>query len=290
MRARSDFKRFLAGALDVLYLNQALHQAQARFSSPFIRAVNYHDVPPHESARFEEHLRYYRKRFSPVALDDLLAFHEGEWNSNKPGLILSFDDGFRSSHETVGPLLEKYGFVGWFFVPPGLLDVPIHQQRVKAREVAASPRHHGAENERVFMTWDQVRELDRRHVIGCHTLTHQRLRSDLSAETLSQEIENSKEVLEQNLGHEVPVFAWVGGEEASYSYEAARCIEKAGFRIAFMTNSSPIRPGQNLLALDRTNVESSFPLSLVRFQLSGVIDLLYSPKRSRVTRRLFPEG
>ena len=286
MRAGFRLKVFLASVFDALHVNQILHQIQVQTSSPFIRAINYHDVPSHESARFESQLRYYCEHFSPVSLDDLLAFQNGIWTADKPGLILSFDDGFRSSYEIAAPLLDEYGFTGWFFISPGFLDIPIQQQREKARDATLVSRQYAKNDERVFLTWDQVKELDKRHVIGCHTLTHRRLRSGLSAQTLHQEIVHSKEILEHQLGHEVPVFAWVGGEEASYSHQAARIIEEAGFRVAFLTNNSLIRPGQDLLSLDRTNVESSFPLPLVRFQLSGAMDLLYSRKRSRVARTL----
>lgn len=288
MRTGLRLKRLLASAFDALHVNQVLHQLQVKYSTPFIRVVNYHDVPSHESERFEQQLRYYREHFSPVSLDDLLSFQIGVWNSDKPGLILSFDDGFRSFKETVAPLLDKYGFIGWFFVPPGLLDTPIQQQLAKARESTAMPRHHDIDDGRVFLTWDQVRDLDRKHVIGCHTLTHRRLRSDLTPQILDQEIIRSKEILEERLGHEVPVFAWVGGEEISYSNQAARRIEDAGFRITFRTNSSLIKPGQDLLSLDRSNVESSYSLPLVRFQLSGMMDFLYASKRRRLARKLSP--
>ena len=38
------------------------------------------------------------------------------------------------------------------------------------------------------------------------------------------------------------------------------------------------------LHLDRTNIESSWTLDVVQFQISGLMDLLYLPKRKRVAR------
>jgi hypothetical protein len=38
--------------------------------------------------------------------------------------------------------------------------------------------------------------------------------------------------------------------------------------------------------LDRTHVEADFPLSLVRFQLAGFMDLRHAGKRRRVARVL----
>ena len=98
--------------------------------------------------------------------------------------------------------------------------------------------------------------------------------------------------MEKALGCEVPVFCWVGGEEESYSRAAAQLINRAGFGYSFMTNSAVIRPATDSLQLQRTNVEAVYPLWLVRFQLSGFMDLLYMGKRSMVNRltRIVEQG
>ena len=66
--------------------------------------------------------------------------------------------------------------------------------------------------------------------------------------------------------------------------DAARLIEEAGYAVSFMTNSAPVRPGTDLLHLQRTNIEARDPDWLVRFQLSGLLDVLYTAKRRRVDR------
>jgi hypothetical protein len=76
----------------------------------------------------------------------------------------------------------------------------------------------------------------------------------------------------------------VGGEETSYSAGAARAIADAGFRFSFMTNSAPITASTHPLQLQRTNIEASWPLDAVAFQLSGTVDLQYRAKRNRVNR------
>ena len=80
------------------------------------------------------------------------------------------------------------------------------------------------------------------------------------------------------------VFAWVGGEEAAYSAQAARVIDDAGFDLSFMTNNAVIRPGDHPLQIQRTNVEAWDSEAVVRFQLSGLLDLGYRAKRRRVNR------
>ena len=277
-------KRILATALDLTCMNHFLLWWQKRFRQPFIRAINYHATPALYRDELERHLQFYRKHFSAVRYDDLLTLSRGDWPHANPGLIISFDDGYRDNVEVAAPLLEKYGFVGWFFVPVGFIDSPHESQIEYARSHEIRPVVEPSTGHRVAMTWDQVRDLADRHVVGCHTYHHQRLRATLDEQELDFEISHAKRKLEEKLGRDVRAFAWVGGEEWSYSASAARTIKDAGYQVGFMTNNSLIRPGENLLQLQRTNVESSWHRSVVRFQLCGFLDLTYAPKRRRVNQ------
>lgn len=276
-------KLALARTFDALGLNGALLGLQRAWLGPHLRIVNYHDVPPSRAAEFEAQVRYFADRFAPVGLSDLLALQRGEWKDRRPGLVLSFDDGLRSHTDVVAPILERYGFVGWFVVPVGFVEAPAAEQAAFAR---AHHIHAAAEyaDTRLALSWDDVRRLDARHVVGCHTWNHTRLASTLAADELEREIPAAKRRLEEELGHAVGLFAWVGGEEWAYSAEAARAVRRAGFRVAFMTNNAPVRPGCDLLQLQRTNLEADFPPALVRFHLCGFLDVLYTPKRARVNR------
>ena len=274
----------LARTFDLTGLNALLIRAQRGALGPHIRSVNYHDVPPARAADFERQLRLYARYFEPVGMAELQALREGRWNHQRPGLILSFDDGLRSHAEVVAPALERHGFTGWFFVPVGFVDTPEEAQLAYARERSLSAPVGAREGERVAMSWEQLRAIDRRHVVGCHTWHHRRLEASLDPDELEREIPAAKRRLEERLGHRVEVFAWVGGEEWAYSAAAARAIRQAGFSSAFMTNNAVIRPQTDPLQLQRTNVEADYPLHLTRFQLCGFLDLTYTPKRRRVNR------
>ncbi len=77
-------------------------------------------------------------------------------------------------------------------------------------------------------------------------------------------------------------FCWVGGEEDTYCEIAASYVEEAGYRFVFMTNSAPTTPRTHPLQIQRSNIEAKYPLSLMKFQLAGLMDVLYLPKRLRV--------
>lgn len=277
-------KEMLAGAMHLLRGDVVLLACQRRFLSPFIRAVNYHDVPPSHGDALERQLRFYRDRFEPVDLAHLVQFLDGQWIPPRPGLVLSFDDGLRSHAEVVAPLLERYGFTGWFMVPGGFIDAHPDDQAEFARVHKISHSEFDYGESRLAMTWDQVRHLSKHHVVGCHTWTHQRLCDGLAQAELEAEIPNARRRLSQKLDCPVTVFAWVGGEEWSYGRVAAAMVRRAGFDIGLMTNNQVVRPGRDGLHLQRTNIEAGDSDAVVQFHLSGAMDLLYARKRSRVNR------
>ena len=275
----------LASGFDLLGLSRAGLYAQRQLLWPWARALNYHDVPPKLSGTFEAQLRFFTRHFVSVGPAELEALHAGSWPHPKPGLLLSFDDGLRSHADVVAPLLEKYGFRGWFNVPVGFVDALPAQQREFALRQRIDFDPSDQQGERIALSWQDLRRLDGPHEICCHTLSHRRLGPHLSPGELELEIVQAKRRLEEGLGHEVQGFAWVGGEEWAYSPEAAATIRAAGFRFSFMTNNALIRPGSDLLQIQRTNVEADFTPTFVRFCLSGFYDLRYLPKRRRVNRR-----
>jgi peptidoglycan/xylan/chitin deacetylase (PgdA/CDA1 family) len=262
--------------------------ARRRYGNRYVRAVNYHGTPTSSVRNLEEQIRFYQQHFVCCGPEELRSLLDGQgWRHPKPGLLLSFDDGLRSNYTVAAPLLEAAGFVGWFFVPTALIDSPEHSD-----QPAFAAKHHIAVRElahgdRAFMTWNEVRDLHARgHVIGVHTRHHVRLSASLSPDELEAEIVSAKTDLETQMGQEAHSFCWVGGEDWSYSDGAARAVERAGYRYGFMTNLLPITSQTDPLWLQRTNVEADWSLQAIRFYLSGLMDLAYTRKRRRLSRKL----
>lgn len=278
-------KRLVAGALHLSGLSRLL----AKLNTPangYVRAINYHQTIPRNAVNFEGHLLTYRKRFSCVTASDLtILLTRGRWGHDKPGLLISFDDGMKSNYDIAAPLLEKHGFVGWFFVPVGFIDCPPAAQReyADAHGMPGALVETPAADGRVAMNWIELRDLVHRgHVVGCHTQSHRRLGTSLSPDELRAEIADVKTTMEQRLGSPVGSFCWVGGEDDSYSAEAARVIAGSDYQFAFQTNAGLTTGRTHPLQINRTNIEDRWPLSIVAFQLSGLTDRKYAAKRERI--------
>jgi hypothetical protein len=114
------------------------------------------------------------------------------------------------------------------------LPAPLKPVFVRACEEAAGASADDGAGRSPFMTWRQIRDLrDMGHTIGAHTHTHPVLAALSSGEQL-HEIRRSKQVLEQQLGETVDVFAYPYGKPGrSFSDETKRLVGECGFKAAF---------------------------------------------------------
>jgi peptidoglycan/xylan/chitin deacetylase (PgdA/CDA1 family) len=62
---------------------------------------------------FERHLRFYKKYFNVITLDD---FYKGRFSKDKFNICITFDDGYANNHKYVLSLLNKYQLPATFFV------------------------------------------------------------------------------------------------------------------------------------------------------------------------------
>ena len=97
-------------------------------------------------------------------------------------------------------------------------------------------------------------------------------------QVLSQEIVQSKEVIEQQLGGQVSSFCWPFGSPTSYSRPAYELIQKH-YRLGFTTFGSPFYYKGNPYAIDRANVEASMRLPRVQFAVLGGAELYFRSRR-----------
>ena len=249
-----------------------------------IRVINYHCTPLQDVLNFEKQLKFYKKHYNNVNLNDLnnlFKFNYKKANRN-PGIIISFDDGLRSNFDFALPLLEKYGFTGWFFIPVEFIENPTYKFAIN-HSINIKQMYL---DERFSMNKEELRLLSFKHVLGSHTFSHHRILESDNDKQLINEIYISKNNLEDILGKPIELFCWVGGELEHYTTNAQKIIKKSNYIFSFTTNNLMINSLSDPHNLNRTNIESNNKIPIVLFQLSGIMDLLYYRKRKLVKKKL----
>ena len=149
-----------------------------------------------------------------VTLDQVAQALNGGPSLPPRSVVLTFDDGHNDFATEAVPIMKKYGFVGTDFVVPGFLG------------------------HTTYMTATQVQQVDAMGmVIGAHTVHHIALAS-VPLSVAQAEIDGSKQLLEQLLGHPVLDFAYPYG---SYDPAVGALVKAAGFRDAATTYSSDVQ-------------------------------------------------
>jgi peptidoglycan/xylan/chitin deacetylase (PgdA/CDA1 family) len=198
-----------------------------------IRAINYHNTPAYRADEYDRELGRIAERFAPTSENDLAAFLEtGVWPRDKPGVVIALYNGYRNNYDVFRPLLDKHGLIGWFFVVSGYVEcLPEDQQAfAAARNLKTIPDEYA--DGRTALNWDEVRDLDARHVVASHTRNHTRVSLENQA-ALEAEIIGSQDDFIANLGHPVRAFAWLFGGAYGETRAADDCVDRAGYEFLF---------------------------------------------------------
>ena len=200
---------------------------------PLVRAVNFHSTSRTRLEHYDRQLEHYSRSFSSVNEAELQAFlTTGVWRKSKPGLIVSVFEGYRNSFEILNPLIEKHGFVGWYWVITGFINTAIPDQLAYAEHHDIDMQTHDYKDGRYALTWDELRQLDKKHVVACHTRSHQLL-AGMDAVTRREEVIGSQAEFTKNLGHPVRSFVSLTGPAYGEDPATDALIDEAGFEFVF---------------------------------------------------------
>jgi peptidoglycan/xylan/chitin deacetylase (PgdA/CDA1 family) len=124
-----------------------------------------------------------------------------------------------------------------------------------------------------FLTWDEVRDLDRRgFAIGSHTVEHPVL-TRLPRERCQQELRDSKATIERQLGRACHCIAYPNGGPDDVSTEVFNAAAEAGFRFGFTLKGGRNPALMEPLAIDRICIVREMTIDAFHARLSGTAAL-----------------
>jgi peptidoglycan/xylan/chitin deacetylase (PgdA/CDA1 family) len=198
------------------------------------------------SGMFQRQMRWLaRHGWRTLDLDAYLASRFGS-RSGRRSVLLTFDDGYRSTLELGFPVLRELRFPGLLFVTPGAIGTTARWWD----EMPDAP----------LVDADQLRTLANQGVeVGAHGMEHV-VMPGLSDAELRRNTQDASHALADLVGRKPRAFAYPGGE---FDGRVAAAVEQAGFTVAFSVTLDGGRFGVPRIGISSSDDLRTFRVKLV---------------------------
>lgn len=169
-------------------------------------------------AKLESQIKWLKDNgFNIISLKEAVEYLKGTRDTLPPKpVVITADDGWESVYTYMVPIVKKYNIPVTLFIYP---------------ETISSGKH--------AMTWEQLKELEKTGLFDVqgHTYSHPNFKQEkrhLSSasfeKAVDMELNKSKKILEEKMGHKILFLAWPFGIYDAYLEQQAA---KAGYEMAF---------------------------------------------------------
>lgn len=271
-----------------------------RMYSNRLRVLAYHTVPDQE--KFESQLKYLKKEYNVVSIEDILSAVQREETLPKNPLLITFDDGDVSVYEKGLPVLKKYDVKSCLFIITDLINKckDVWIKRVETREINAGKSYSEARKEvrrlkllkngerleamkgcpevqKRQLTSDELYELQEAGMfIANHTHTHPMLDRCTPAE-VQEELNLSREVFDDLKINGFNVFAYPNGNEDP---STKKVLEENNMKLIFLFDHK-INPEKiNPLYISRIKVDTNTEINEFKAKVSGIHPYFFNLKKT----------
>jgi len=230
-----------------------------RKKRPAFVVLYYHGLEKKKKAQFEKQMRYLASTHRVIKPSQVAAC---DFN-NKGNLMVSitFDDGFLSILENAVPVLEDFKLAAGIFVPTGSIGGRRSWRLDENIE----------DNGEAVMDREQICELEKSgYEIFSHTVSHRKL-SELSPKEVERELAESRQRLEEILGHSVSAVSYPHGE---YNVSVSRAAERSGYTMGFTIEPFVNNCSGDRMAMGRFKVSPTESLLQFRLKVMGAYEVL----------------
>ena len=234
------FKIFLIFLFLTTHQNISLTSAAFSTQESIIPILTYHNFTSDESSsykinidKFTNQMEYLANHdFSVISMSELIAGLTNGVLPPKP-VVITIDDGYKTTYTLAYPILKKYNFPATFFIYTDFIEKNDHS-----------------------LTWGEIREMaENNFEIGSHTISHCNLIKLTEKENnedylnrIRKEIFLSKKILEKEIGKEIQFFAYPYG---TYSPQVKQLAIQAGYKGILNVNSMNNNTELNPFSLNR---------------------------------------
>jgi peptidoglycan/xylan/chitin deacetylase (PgdA/CDA1 family) len=211
--------------------------------------------------RFETQLNYLRRHYNVISLAEFLDARKKNAPLPDRSVVLTFDDGYRNFLTSALPRLSARDMsVSVFLI---------------TNEVRPENQSHVVQwtesDDETFLSWDEIRELQRHGVeFGSHTCSHPKL-SELPPPEAERELRASHEAIAAQLSQATMPLAFPYG---SYSDTVIAMTRELPYTCALTTDSGTNAPLTDLFLLRRNLIGDDDDEALFAARVSGLTALI----------------
>lgn len=219
---------------------------------------------PAKVADFENQMQYLSKMYNPISLERIAQCIQNGTSLPPKAVAVTFDDGYQDNYKNAYPIIKKYNIPATIFLTTGFIGTG---------KIPAWDKAYYTSEKALMLSWDQIREMcDNGISFGSHTLTHPFITS-IPRKQVQKEVRLSKDIIEQQIGKPVTIFAYPGGD---FNSETKEVVREAGYHAAVSTIPGHNNLHDDVYALKRNVIQLQsichrlFPLSFIA-EMTGVL-------------------
>lgn len=208
---------------------------------------------------FEEGMDYlHREGYYTPTLQELEQYVKGEITLPKKSVVITFDDGYENNLVYAYPILKKYNFKAAVFIIGN--KVPENNEPFDPARKSFLTKAQMEESKDVFEFHSHTYNLHYKGFEKCGS----EYAAGLDTKLLKQDMKQMKE-----FGIDTPYFAYPYGNKST---QMMYYLREEGYRMAFSVRQGFVKPGDNLMKLNRLTVTTGTDLSALLHPLDGSLE------------------
>ena len=226
---------------------------------------------------FEKQMSALRSgRFDILDGSRFLSFLDGKYALTKPGVLITFDDGFRGFYRYAQPIIEREEIPTLLFLTTDYIN-----------EGSSFPWLSSLKFEGIIEYPESWFPLQYEHLmnleyvtVGGHGASHDKI-GRMSPEEARADISQCYEVLHGLYGDSPAFFAYPQGiaEYGDWTPQSNELVRECGFKAAFNSHVGRVKPGDDKFALRRIAVNGTDSGAVLKRKICGAYDWVYYLQR-----------
>lgn len=220
----------------------------------YVNVIYYHDIVKNNNegetymrtpySLFKGQMEYIKAQgYETLRFDDLT--NEICRKKSKKGILICFDDGWKSNYEMIFDLMKSLGLKCNIFLTAGKIGI-----------------------DKDYLTWENVKTMHKSGLVGfgAHTYTHPNL-SDLYNKDMKHEINDTNALIAQHLDVDVHDFCFPFGAHSKTTIDYF--IENHPYDRIYTSNMDYSREANEVIIFGRNGINCAEPMSVFRNKLKG---------------------